>query len=233
MIAIIDYKAGNIRSLRNGLERVGADAVLTHDADLIRSADRVIFPGVGEASSAMDRLRRLGLDQLIPDLKQPVLGICLGLQLMCKHSEENDTEGLGIFDVQVKRFPAAMPAAVLSTDARQSSPEASEKVLSTDARQSSPEAPTILKVPQVGWNSLHNLKGPLFQDIPEGTDSYFVHSYYAALSVHTAATTDYGIPFSAALQRDNFFAVQYHPEISSTGGETLLRNFLTLDLKNP
>lgn len=199
MIAIIDYEAGNIRSLQNGLERVGAEAVLTKDPELIRSAERVIFPGVGEASSAMLRLRRLGLDQLIPALTQPVLGICLGLQLMCRYSDEGDTPGLGIFDADVKRFTTGADS-------------------------------TRLKVPQVGWNSVRNLSGPLFKGITEGTDFYFVHSYYADKSSQTVATTEYGIPFSASLQKDNFFAVQFHPEISSKGGETMLRNFLNLNL---
>lgn len=197
MIAIIDYGAGNIKSLRNGLRRAGSDAVLTGDPDEIRSAERVIFPGVGEASSAMERLRGLGLDQLIPSLTQPVLGICLGLQLMCRHSEENDTLGLGIFDVNVKRFPLG------------------------------------LKVPQVGWNSITDLKGPLYSGISMGTDCYFVHGYFAELNEQTVATCTYGQSFSAAFQKNNFFAVQYHPEISSQGGETLLRNFLTLDPKSP
>lgn len=193
MIAIIDYGAGNIKSLRNGLRRAGTDAVLTADPDKINSAERVIFPGVGEASSAMERLRGLGLDQLIQSLTQPVLGICLGLQLMCRHSEENDTLGMGIFDVNVKRFPPG------------------------------------LKVPQVGWNSITDLEGPLYDGISVDTDCYFVHSYFAELNDETVAVCNYGQAFSAALQKDNFFAVQYHPEISSQGGETLLRNFLTLD----
>ncbi len=192
MIAIIDYEAGNIRSLLNGLERVGTEAVLTDDGDLIRKADKVIFPGVGEASSAMERLRRLGLDTLIPTLTQPFLGICIGLQLMCRHSEEGDTPAIGIFDAQVKRFG------------------------------------TGLKTPQVGWNSIHELKSPLFAGVQESIDSYFVHSYYAEVIPQTIAISDYGVPFSAGLHRDNFYAVQFHPEISSKAGEMVLRNFLAL-----
>ena len=192
MIAIIDYEAGNIRSLRNGLERVGASAELTADPETIRQADKVIFPGVGEASSAMSRLRKLGLDDLIPSLTQPVLGICLGLQLMCRWSEENDTSGLGIFPVEVKLFRGE------------------------------------LKVPQVGWNTIEQLKGPLFQDIPAGSDCYFVHGYHAGIGAGTTATSHYGQEFSAAYSQDNFHAVQFHPEISSTTGEQVLRNFLNL-----
>lgn len=192
MIAIIDYEAGNIRSLLNGLGRVGAEAVLTSDAETIRAADKVIFPGVGEASSAMQRLRAKGLDVLIPTLTQPVLGICLGLQLMCKHSAENDTLGLGIFDAEVIRFS------------------------------------TGRKVPQVGWNSISKLKGELFRGIAEETDCYFVHSYAATLSDATIAECSYGMAFSAAFQKGNFYAAQFHPEISGTAGEVLLQNFLNL-----
>lgn len=192
MIAIIDYEAGNIRSLLNALERVGASAVLSGDPEVIRSADQVIFPGVGEASSAMQRLQANGLDKLIQELTQPVLGICLGLQLMCRTSEENDTKGLGIFDAEVLRFPSGP------------------------------------KVPQVGWNALDALKGPLFKGIEAGQDCYFVHSYAASLSQQTSAQCNYGIPFSAALQKDNYFAVQFHPEISGKTGETILQNFLNL-----
>ena len=192
MIAIIDYEAGNIRSLLNALGRIGATAELTSDAEVIRRADHVIFPGVGEASSAMERLRRLQLDRLIPTLTQPFLGICIGLQLMCRHSEENDTEGIGIFDARVKRFPAG------------------------------------LKVPQVGWNNIRRLESPLFQGVPEETDCYFVHGYYAEVTADTIAEAEYSCPFSAALHKNNFYAVQFHPEISSNTGESVLKNFLAL-----
>jgi len=192
MIAIIDYEAGNIRSLLNALDRIGASAELSADPEVIRSADQVIFPGVGEASSAMQRLRTNGLDRLIRELTQPVLGICLGLQLMCRSSEENDTEGLGIFDAEVVRFPSGP------------------------------------KVPQVGWNDIKALKGALFEKIGSGQDCYFVHSYAANLSPQTSAQCSYGIPFSAAFQKDNFYAVQFHPEISGKTGETILQNFLNL-----
>lgn len=192
MIAIIDYNAGNTRSVKNALERLGQQALVTSDADIITQADKVIFPGVGEAGSAMKYLRELNLDLAIKSLTQPFLGICLGLQLMCLYSEEGDTTGLGIYDTEVRKFP-----------------------------------PTRL-VPHIGWNTLTDLKGPLFKGIPESTDLYFVHSYYAGLSTQTMATCCYISPFSAALQRDNFFAVQFHPEKSAATGERVLKNFLAL-----
>ena len=189
-IVILDYGAGNIQSLAFAIERLGHRAGLSRDPQEILGADKVIFPGVGEASSAMADLRASGLDQLIPELKQPVLGICLGMQLMCKSSEEGDTQGLGIFDLEVKRFSKA------------------------------------LKVPQMGWNSLLEPKGKLFGNIGPGSFVYLVHSYYAPLSPDTVAQVDYGLPYSAALQRDNFYGVQFHPEKSSDTGSTLLNNFL-------
>ena len=192
MIAIIDYNAGNTRSIKNALDRQGQQALVTSDADIITQADKVIFPGVGEAGSAMKYLRELNLDLAIKSLTQPFLGICLGLQLMCLYSEEGDTTGLGIYDTEVRKFP-----------------------------------PTRL-VPHIGWNTLTDLKGPLFKGIPESTDLYFVHSYYAGLSTQTMATWCYISPFSAALQRDNFFAVQFHPEKSAATGERVLKNFLAL-----
>lgn len=193
--AVIRYNAGNIRSVLLALERIGAPAVVTDDPDRIRAADRVVFPGVGEASSAMRYLCDRGLDQVIRSLRQPFLGICLGMQLMCRHSEENDTPCLGIFDEDVRRFdPDGRP----------------------------------FKVPQMGWNAVSSLRGPLFHGIPEGTHVYFVHSYHATTGPDTLALADHILPFSAALGRDNFFGVQFHPEKSAAPGERILRNFLEL-----
>jgi len=194
MVAIVKYNAGNVQSVRFALERLGVEALWTDDPVALQSATKVIFPGVGEASSAMRYLRAKGLDQTLLGLKQPVLGICLGLQLFCRHSEENDTDCLGIFDVNVYKFPAA----------------------------------PLLKVPHMGWNTLHDLKGPLFEGLEAGDYAYFVHSYCADLSPHTAAECNYGVPFSAALQRDNFYAVQFHPEKSGEIGSRILKNFLNL-----
>ena len=191
-IAIIDYGAGNVQSVLFALERLGFVGIVTNDWITIKSADKVIFPGVGEASSAMKMLQESGLDVLIPTLKQPVLGICLGMQLMCKHSEEGNTNGLGIFDVNVVKF--------------------SQEV----------------KVPQMGWNTIYNLKTPLFEGIKENEFMYLVHSYYATLSENTIATTNYELEYSTALQRDNFFGVQFHPEKSGIFGEQILKNFLNL-----
>lgn len=192
MIAIIDYGAGNIRSVKNALGRLGEEAVLTAEESVLREADKVIFPGVGEAAYAMDALRSTGLDKMIPDLKQPVLGICLGLQLMCRQSEEGDTAGLGIFSVDVTRFPATG------------------------------------KVPHIGWNNLEATSGPLFGDLPADSDVYFVHSFMAELSIETTATCSYLQAFSAALGRDNFHAVQFHPEKSGKTGALIMKNFLEL-----
>ena len=192
---VIRYNAGNIRSVLLALERLGATAVVTDDPDAIRTADRVLFPGVGEASSAMRYLRDRGLDEVIRSLRQPFLGICLGMQLMCRHSEENDTECLGIFDEDVRRFdPVGSP----------------------------------LKVPQMGWNGITSLRGPLFRGVAEDNHVYFVHSYHATLGPDTRAVTEHIVPFSAALGRDNFHGVQFHPEKSASAGEAILRNFLEL-----
>lgn len=191
-IAIIDYGAGNVQSVLFALERLGFEGIVTNDWNTIKTADKVIFPGVGEASSAMKMLQESGLDVLIPTLKQPVLGICLGMQLMCKHSEEGNTNGLGIFDVNVVKF--------------------SQEV----------------KVPQMGWNTIYNLKSPLFAGIKENEFMYLVHSFYAPLSENTIATTNYELEYSTALQRDNFFGVQFHPEKSGIFGEQILKNFLNL-----
>jgi imidazole glycerol-phosphate synthase subunit HisH len=189
-IALIKYNAGNIQSVIYALNRLGIEPLLTDNHDEIRSADKVIFPGVGEASSAMRSLKSQNLDQLIPTLKQPVLGICVGQQLLCRYSEENDTHCLGVFDLDVKRFPNEGQ-----------------------------------KVPQIGWNNLHTFKGKLFEGISEESYVYFVHSYYSEVSEHTAAQATYGVPFSAGLEKDNFYAVQFHPEKSSKIGSKILQNF--------
>lgn len=191
-IVIINYGAGNIQSIKFAFKRLGYNALLTDDVEEIKNADKVIFPGVGEASSAMKMLRQSGLDTLIPQLKQPVLGICLGMQLMCNSSEEGDTKGLGIFDCDVVRFS------------------------------------NEVKVPQIGWNAITSLKTNLFKNIVKTEYIYMVHSYYAPLCKETIATAEYGIPYSAALAKDNFYGVQFHPEKSSTVGEQILKNFLQL-----
>ena len=192
MIAIIDYGAGNIRSVTNALNRLQAESVVTADEATIRQADKVIFPGVGEAANAMRALRKTGLDAVIPTLQQPVLGICLGLQMLCEHTEEADTPGLGVFPVKVKRFPATG------------------------------------KSPHMGWNHLYGMKGPLFPKLAPESDVYFVHSFYAEVSPQTVALCDYLLPFSAALRRDNFYAVQFHPEKSGPVGNLILSQFLEL-----
>jgi glutamine amidotransferase len=192
MIAIVKYNAGNVRSVENALLRLGAEPVLTDDPELLRKADKVIFPGVGEAGSAMAYLRERELDKVIKQLHQPFLGICLGLQLMCEFSEEGETPCLGIFDRKVKKFP--------ETD----------------------------RVPHMGWNNFLEVKTPLFSGISPVEDFYFIHSYFAETGPETMATTNYILPFSAALQKDNFYAVQFHPEKSAKAGQKLLQNFLNL-----
>lgn len=191
-IVIIDYGAGNIQSIKFAIKRLGYEAVLTSDIEEIQKADKVIFPGVGEASSAMKMLVQTGLDSLIPELKQPVLGICLGMQLMCNYCEEGDTKGLGIFDVDVMRFNHDV------------------------------------KVPQIGWNEISELESRLFEGINENEYMYLVHSYYAPICDATVAVSDYGLQYSNALKKDNFYGVQFHPEKSSVAGEKILQNFLTL-----
>ena len=191
-IVIIDYGAGNIQSIMFAIKRLGYEAVLSHDAEEIRNADKVIFPGVGEASSAMAKLKATGLDKVIPTLKQPVLGICLGMQLMCHSSEEGKTEGLGIFDLDVVKFS------------------------------------NNVKVPQIGWNQISDLKSKLFTNIPEKSYIYLVHSFYAPIGKETIATSEYDVEYSAALQKDNFYGVQFHPEKSSDVGSEIMKNFLTL-----
>ena len=197
-IAVVRYNAGNVGSVLNALGRVGVEAVLTDDEEEIRRADKVVFPGQGEASTAMAYLRERGLDQLIKSLSQPVLGICIGMQLMCRSSEEGNTECMGIFDVPVLRFPI---------------PE---------------ENPYNLKVPQMGWNSLHDVRGPLFGKEDEGAYVYCIHSYYAPVCEYTIAKTTHTVEYSNALRRDNFFATQFHPEKSGDVGERILRRFVEI-----
>jgi len=191
-IAIINYGAGNIQSILFAIERLGYTAVLTNNPDEIQQADKVIFPGVGEASYAMQKLKESGLDSLIPNLKQPVLGICLGMQLMCHHSEEGNTLGLGIFDANVIRFS------------------------------------NNVKVPQMGWNQIYNLKSDLFKGIKENEYMYLVHSYYVPNCKEAIATTNYDVEYASALQKNNFYGTQFHPEKSDDVGEQILANFLKL-----
>ncbi|TPN88794.1 imidazole glycerol phosphate synthase subunit HisH [Aquimarina algicola] len=191
-IVIINYGAGNIQSIKFAIQRLGYEAVLSSDPEEIKAADKVIFPGVGEASSAMQKLKDSGLDTLVPKLKQPVLGICLGMQLMCKYTEEGDTQGLGIFDVDVVRFD------------------------------------NQVKVPQIGWNQIESLQSNLFLGVEEKEYIYLVHSYYAPVINETIAVSNYGLPYSTALHKDNFYGTQFHPEKSSVVGEKILKNFLII-----
>lgn len=192
---IIQYNAGNIQSVMFALERIGVEAVVTDDFEQILQADKVIFPGVGEASTAMQYLKQRNLDQLIVQLKQPVLGICLGMQLLCKFSEENNTHCLGIFDEQVSKFDSGK---------------------------------NQLKIPQIGWNNISDLQTNLFDKVSNNAFCYFVHGYYATKGMHTIATANYGINYSAALHKDNFYGVQFHPEKSALVGEQILKNFIQL-----
>lgn len=191
-IVIIQYNAGNTRSVYNALQRLGVEARISSDIADIKAAGKVIFPGVGAAAPAMDFLRTSGLDQVLPALRQPVLGICLGMQLMCRYSEEGDTACLGIFDQDVLRFG------------------------------------TGAKVPHIGWNTIGSLSSPLFSGIEEDSYMYYVHSYYVPRTAATTAVTDYIQPYSAALQNDNFYALQFHPEKSGAAGARILQNFITL-----
>ena len=190
-IAIIDYGAGNTQSVKYALKRLGCEGVLTSDKEVISNSDKVIFPGVGQASSAMNKLQSEGLDLLIPNLKQPVLGICLGMQLMCNFSEEGNTECLKIFNSKVKKFDNS------------------------------------LKVPQIGWNTIFDLKTSLFNSVDENEYMYLVHSYYVPVLTNTVATSNYGINYSTAIKKNNFTGVQFHPEKSGSKGEIVLKNFIT------
>ncbi len=191
-IVIINYGAGNIQSIKFAINRLGYEAQLSDNPEEIKNADKVIFPGVGEASSAMKKLKSSGLDALIPKLTQPVLGICLGMQLMCNYTEEGDTKGLGIFDVDVKRFNSGV------------------------------------KVPQIGWNQIDGLKTSIFNGVTPKEYIYLVHSFYAPLTEDTIASSTYGVAYTTALNKDNFYGTQFHPEKSSTTGEKILKNFLEL-----
>lgn len=192
MIAIVKYNAGNITSVQNALNRLGCESIVTDNPVIILKADKVIFPGVGEASTAMQYLKQRGLDEVIKSVTNPFLGICLGLQLMCNKTEEGNTDCLGIFNVDVKRFPPKE------------------------------------KVPHMGWNNFESVKGELFNNIELKDDVYYVHSYYAELNEDTVAVCNYINPFSAALQKDNFYATQFHPEKSAGIGAQILKNFLEL-----
>jgi glutamine amidotransferase len=196
MIAIIDYKTGNLRSVENAIGRLGKEYCVTADPDVIVKADHVIMPGVGEASSAMENLKASGLDTLIPRLRMPVLGICIGMQLMCRHCEEGDAQTIGIFNTDVLRFH--------------------------------PDKRKGIKVPHMGWNMVKSLKTPLFDGIKEGEWFYFVHSYAPSVCENTIALTENGITFSSALNKDNFFGTQFHPEKSGKAGEKILNNFINL-----
>jgi len=195
-IVIINYGAGNIQSIKFAIQRLGFEAILSDNISEIKQADKVIFPGVGEASSAMRKLKASGLNTIIPKLTQPVLGICLGMQLMCNYSEEGSTNGLGIFNAEVVKFDKK------------------------------------LKVPQIGWNQIKNLSTNLFKGINENEYMYLVHSYYVPLNKNAIATTEYGIEYASALQKDNFYGVQFHPEKSSASGEKIIKNFLELSHEN-
>lgn len=194
-VAVVKYNAGNIRSVDCALQRLGVEAVITADRETLRTADKVIFPGVGEAETTMNHLRANGMDELIKSLRQPVLGICLGMQLMCRYSEEGAADCLGIFDAEVKRF--------------------------VSQKQED-------KVPHMGWNTIAKTNSGLFKGFTEEEFVYFVHSFYVPVCEFTAAETDYILPFSAALHKDNFYATQFHPEKSGATGERILRNFLEL-----
>jgi len=191
-VVLIDYGAGNTKSVQYALQRLGVEAVLTNNPELIQKADKVIFPGVGHANSAMEKLEQSGLNKLIPNLKQPFLGICLGMQLMCKYSEEGATKGLGVFDLNVLKFG------------------------------------NDNKIPQIGWNTIVDLNSEIFHGLNENEYMYFVHSYYVPIASETIAKAKYGVIYSAALKKNNFYGCQFHPEKSGDKGELILKNFLAL-----
>lgn len=191
-VSIVKYNAGNVQSVLFALERIGVNAIVTDNIDELNASDKIIFPGVGEASSAMNYLKERKLDTVIVNLKQPVLGICLGMQLMCKYSEEGNTNCLGIFDNQIKLFKGEV------------------------------------KVPQIGWNNIYELKTNLYKGIKENEYMYFVHSYYAEIEKYTIAKTTHGIEYSSSLQKDNFYGVQFHPEKSGNVGQQVIENFIKL-----
>ncbi|WP_298299231.1 imidazole glycerol phosphate synthase subunit HisH [Hydrotalea sp.] len=193
-VVIIEYNAGNIQSVRYAMERIGVETILSNDHATIQSADKIIFPGVGEAGSAMKSLEQNNLHLLIPTLKQPLLGICVGMQLLCKYSEENDTACLGVFDMPVNKF----------------------------------ESTGVLKIPQMGWNTIYDLSSPLMQDVPEESYCYFVHSYYVPHNQYAIAATNYIQPYASAIHKNNFYGVQFHAEKSAQAGEKILKNFIAL-----
>lgn len=227
MVAVIKYNAGNIQSVLFALERIGAPTTVTDDRELISGADHVIFPGVGEASSAMHYLREHNLNAVICGLRQPVLGICLGMQLMCTWSEENNTQCLGIFEEEVLRFK---PVEESYSD-EMVLPVASSLLATTvsDNRNVRQEhIGSAVKIPQVGWNNIFDLQSGLFSGVAENSYCYFVHSYYAGPGPNRCGTTYYAGPYSCALHKNNFYGVQFHPEKSAATGEQILKNFLSL-----
>jgi glutamine amidotransferase len=228
MIAIIDYQAGNIRSVENALARLGCSYCLTADPEVIRSADRVILPGVGNAAEAMRSLTERGLVPVIRSLRRPVLGICVGMQVLCRDSEEGPCEGMGLFDAHVRRFPSERVARQAVSDSGSRKEPWRGMLPESDTACPAVERP-IAKVPHMGWNALGNLDGKLFRDLKGGCHVYFVHSYYPTLGPDTIATCRHGDTlFSAALKYENFYGTQFHPEKSGAVGEQILRNFLSL-----
>ena len=231
MIALIDYDAGNIRSVGNALARLGAEYELTADPARIAAADKVILPGVGNAAKAMESLQERGLCEVIRNLRVPALGICVGLQLLCRSSEEGPTEGLGIFDTRVRRFPFGMAGdnSKANWSAGEDFCEASAIFLAQQKSSPGANAGVEAKVPHMGWNSIGNLESKLFKEIPGGSFVYFVHSYYPELCPDTIATCRHGETlFSAALRWENFYGTQFHPEKSGSVGAAILKNFLAL-----
>lgn len=249
MIAVIDYDTGNLCSVANALKRLGVEYRITADPSEIRAADRVLLPGVGEASSAMQKLRERGLVEVIRSLTQPVLGICIGVQLLCKSSEEGNAECLGIFDNWVRKFDtffaeAGIPwhtdsnsttstccttSAMEPTAKSSISPAVTAELTSLDPTSTNIGASASrLKIPHIGWNSIENLRSGLFDGIDKGSYVYYVHSYAPEINADTIATTTYGVPFSAAIHKDNFYGTQFHPEKSAGIGAQILQNFLKL-----